>query len=284
MRDSILRLPELIAYTGLSRSAIYDRMDENSPRYDASFPKQIRLGGTAVGWKQSDVDQWIENCKNSPIEASQRYGRLEKVRKPKQVKKAATSRTIDLNHELPSDDLTPKLQFTEQFIASLRMNEYLKACLRLPTWTPAMAALLASGVKAPLGCTEIPLEGEGIDGDVLTASDERLRLARSIFKEWNSEYIEYDENDEPCGVLESPSELRIVDFFIWFDESKIDTDWLRLILEVAGAPVPGSVRHIHTSLAMQVSQSLPNAPASSAGDSKANGTLRKAQETSKKPR
>ena len=268
MSSSILRLPELITYTGLSRSAIYDRMDERSPRYDQSFPKQIRLGGTAVGWMLSDVEQWIEHCKNPPIEAPQRKSRLEKVRKPKLVKEAATLRAIDSNHELPSDDLAPKLQFTEQFISSLRQNEYIKACLRLPTWTPAMAALLASGIKATQGCTEIPLEGEGIDGNVLTTSDARMRLARSIFKEWHSDFIEFDDNDDPCGVRESPSEINIVDFFIWCDESKIDTDWLRLIKEVAGAPVPGSVRHSHTSLAMQVSQSLSLGHASNTDEAK----------------
>jgi len=120
-----------------------------------------------------------------------------------------------------------------------------------------MAALLVSGVKAPLGCTEIPETGEGINGDVIGGPDDvRLQRARAVFKEWNDDLIECDESDERIGARTSPKELPIVEYFVWFDESKIDTDWLRLILEVAGAPVEGSVKHIHTALGMGVAQSL----------------------------
>lgn len=278
MNKSILRMPELIAYIGLSQSAIYDRLNENSPRYDETFPKQVQLGG-AVGWKKSEIDQWIENCKNSPKRKPKRSTLQDKASTTKQSKKVAASRAIDSSHEPLSDDLAPKLQFTEQFIASLQQNEYLKACLRLPAWTPAMAALLVSGIKAPLGCTDIPSEGEGIEGEVLAASNARFYLARAIFKEWREDLIEYDENDVPCGLRESPAEISIVDFFIWCDESKIDTDWLRLIKEVAGCPVPGSVRHTHTSLAMRVSQSLPGGQVGN-GESKANGSVAAAEGTS----
>lgn len=276
MNGSILRLPELISYTGLSRSAIYDRMDENSPRYDEGFPKQIKLGGSAVGWKRSEIDQWIQHCQNSPKETTQRSRLQEKVRKTKQPRKVVTSRSVDSTYVPLSADLARKLQFTEQFIVSLQQNEYLKACLRLPTWTPAMAALLASGIKAPIGCIEIPSKGEGIEGEALVASDARFHLARSIFKEWQGDFIEYDENDEPCGARESPKEISIVDFFIWCDESKIDTDWLRLIKEVAGCPVPGSVRHTLTSLAMRVSQSLPGGQVGD-GEAKASGSVAAAE-------
>jgi prophage regulatory protein len=44
----ILRLKELIAYIGLSRSVIYERMDSKSDRHDPSFPKSFALGGKAV--------------------------------------------------------------------------------------------------------------------------------------------------------------------------------------------------------------------------------------------
>jgi prophage regulatory protein len=56
----IIRLKELIHRVGLSRSSIYDRMNPNSPRYDVSFPKSIKLGGAAVGWVESTVDAWIQ--------------------------------------------------------------------------------------------------------------------------------------------------------------------------------------------------------------------------------
>ncbi|WP_231982598.1 helix-turn-helix transcriptional regulator [Pseudomonas mucidolens] len=41
----ILRLKQLSERIGLGRSTIYDRMDAQSPRYDATFPKPIKLGG-----------------------------------------------------------------------------------------------------------------------------------------------------------------------------------------------------------------------------------------------
>ncbi|MCY4046115.1 MAG: AlpA family transcriptional regulator, partial [Cellvibrionales bacterium] len=40
--------------TGLSRSTIYERMDEGT------FPKQIQLGLRAVGWLESEVEDWLE--------------------------------------------------------------------------------------------------------------------------------------------------------------------------------------------------------------------------------
>lgn len=62
----ILRLPQVIDRTGLSRSAIYDRMNLRSPRYDKTFPTRIRLNANAVsgigavGWLESTIDEWIE--------------------------------------------------------------------------------------------------------------------------------------------------------------------------------------------------------------------------------
>jgi prophage regulatory protein len=52
----------MIAYTKLSRSAIYDRMNERSPRYDPIFPKKLSPGGGAIGWFKEDVDTWLKNC------------------------------------------------------------------------------------------------------------------------------------------------------------------------------------------------------------------------------
>lgn len=48
-----LRLPEVVARTGLSRSTIYVRLDQGR------FPRPVSLGGRAVGWIESEVDEWI---------------------------------------------------------------------------------------------------------------------------------------------------------------------------------------------------------------------------------
>jgi prophage regulatory protein len=54
MAYNILRLPQVKSQTGLSRSAIYQRISEQK------FPKQIDLGGRAVGWLESDIQNWIK--------------------------------------------------------------------------------------------------------------------------------------------------------------------------------------------------------------------------------
>ena len=49
----VLRLPQVQARTGLSRSTIYMRVAQGS------FPKPVRLGARAIGWIESEVDAWI---------------------------------------------------------------------------------------------------------------------------------------------------------------------------------------------------------------------------------
>lgn len=57
---TILRRRDLEVRLRLSRSTIYDKINPASPRYDANFPKPIRLGnGSAVGWIESEVDGWL---------------------------------------------------------------------------------------------------------------------------------------------------------------------------------------------------------------------------------
>ncbi|MFA0016667.1 AlpA family transcriptional regulator, partial [Vibrio lentus] len=48
-----LRLKDVIAATGLSRSTIYKFMDEEV------FPKTIPLGGRAVAWLESEIEEWM---------------------------------------------------------------------------------------------------------------------------------------------------------------------------------------------------------------------------------
>jgi len=58
-QQTILKRPEVEARTGLKRSTIYDKLDPESSRYDATFPKQVSLGASAVGWLESEVDAWV---------------------------------------------------------------------------------------------------------------------------------------------------------------------------------------------------------------------------------
>jgi len=49
-----LRLPEVMARTGLKRSSIYAAVQAGT------FPNSIPLGARAVGWDESSVNEWIE--------------------------------------------------------------------------------------------------------------------------------------------------------------------------------------------------------------------------------
>ncbi|NOC90613.1 AlpA family transcriptional regulator [Ruegeria sp. HKCCD6604] len=55
MQDKIYRRPDVESLVGLSRSTIYAMIA------DGSFPKPIKLGKRAVGWRQSDVLTWLDS-------------------------------------------------------------------------------------------------------------------------------------------------------------------------------------------------------------------------------
>lgn len=51
-----LRLNQVMAMTGLSRSSIYLAIAESR------FPKQVSLGGRSVAWINDEIEQWMESC------------------------------------------------------------------------------------------------------------------------------------------------------------------------------------------------------------------------------
>jgi len=53
LNQKLLRLPEVKATTGLSKSTIYSRITEGT------FPKQIPLGPRLAVWVESDIQNWI---------------------------------------------------------------------------------------------------------------------------------------------------------------------------------------------------------------------------------
>jgi prophage regulatory protein len=53
LQHKLLRLPQVKASTGLSKSSIYARISEGT------FPKQISLGPRLVVWVESDIQNWI---------------------------------------------------------------------------------------------------------------------------------------------------------------------------------------------------------------------------------
>jgi prophage regulatory protein len=53
MANVILRLPAVMKRTGLSRSSVYLWIAKGQ------FPAPVSLGARAVGWVESEVEEWI---------------------------------------------------------------------------------------------------------------------------------------------------------------------------------------------------------------------------------
>jgi len=52
--DTLHRIQSVKALTGLSRTSIYRLAQEGK------FPKPIKLGERASGWRQSEINAWME--------------------------------------------------------------------------------------------------------------------------------------------------------------------------------------------------------------------------------
>jgi prophage regulatory protein len=66
----MLRLPDVLKRTALSRSQIYRLIEQDD------FPKQVRLGERAAGWVEEEVDGWLrERIERSRPRAAAREAR-----------------------------------------------------------------------------------------------------------------------------------------------------------------------------------------------------------------
>ena len=61
--NGLARLPEVLEWTGLSKSTIYEMIKAEE------FPRQISLGGRAVGWLRDEVEDWV----NKRVETSRKH-------------------------------------------------------------------------------------------------------------------------------------------------------------------------------------------------------------------
>ncbi|MBG7602517.1 MAG: AlpA family transcriptional regulator [Gammaproteobacteria bacterium] len=69
MMHNIMRLPAVMARTGLSRSTIYLRISKGC------FPRSISLGGRAVGWIDTEVNEWVAQQIKASRKEARRTGR-----------------------------------------------------------------------------------------------------------------------------------------------------------------------------------------------------------------
>ena len=57
----MLRIADVMRKTGLSRSGIYAKQNpKDKRRYDASFPKGVKLGANTTAWPSEEVDAWLQ--------------------------------------------------------------------------------------------------------------------------------------------------------------------------------------------------------------------------------
>lgn len=59
--DRVMRLPEVLDLIRISRSRLYVWMR------DGYFPKPIKLGPKAVGWRYSEVHAWLKDRERAQI-------------------------------------------------------------------------------------------------------------------------------------------------------------------------------------------------------------------------
>lgn len=56
MKMRFLRLKDVMSLTGLGRSTIYKFMAD-----ETDFPKSVPLGGRAVAWVESEIEEWMKS-------------------------------------------------------------------------------------------------------------------------------------------------------------------------------------------------------------------------------
>ncbi|EIN00426.1 hypothetical protein WQE_15386 [Paraburkholderia hospita] len=112
--------------------------------------------------------------------------------------------------------------FSEELLKQTTLSKYLE----FDTWTPETAALLVSGIQAPIPCDAIPEKGAmGLDNCFLSSNLDPFHQARLVLELWRS---------RECA----PARVRPLDFIAWCKTKRIDTSWLRTIEQSTAGPLP----------------------------------------------
>ena len=48
--NQLINIKQVVLFTGVGRSTIYEMMDENSPYYDPTFPRKVKITQNRIGW------------------------------------------------------------------------------------------------------------------------------------------------------------------------------------------------------------------------------------------
>jgi len=91
--NRLLRLPECLHKTGLSKSAFQKKISEGE------IPRPVSLGARSVAWPESEIDAWIAEKLAQPREPNRGADVARAVRYARQAirrkKEAATSKTSE---------------------------------------------------------------------------------------------------------------------------------------------------------------------------------------------
>ncbi len=59
--NQLISIKQVVLFVGVGRSTIYEMMDEDSPYYDPTFPKKVKITQNRIGWSAWEINQWIES-------------------------------------------------------------------------------------------------------------------------------------------------------------------------------------------------------------------------------
>lgn len=121
---------------------------------------------------------------------------------------------------------TPTPLYGEGFSEEARKITTLTRYLEFDTWTPAMAAMLVSGLMPPISCDDIPTDGAmGLDQCFALGYQDQFHEAKHVLELWRSR-------------VDSPGRVRPADFIAWCKTKGIDTTWIRDAEHLTGSVHP----------------------------------------------
>ena len=59
--NQLISIKQVMEIVGVGRSTIYEMIDKNSPYYDPTFPKKVKITQNRIDWSAWEIHQWIEN-------------------------------------------------------------------------------------------------------------------------------------------------------------------------------------------------------------------------------
>lgn len=227
----ILRMNEVCALIGWSKSTIDAKNRMGGKYYDPDFPQRMRLSknGRAVGWYETDIVAYISKLgeskgeKSSPSEPaiSMKKGRVGRPRKT-----ASSSGTAN---PLPKAKRQPVAgTLGAAVVYGSDVVSHIEEYLRLPEWTLAMGCLLAQGIAPPPGIEDLATltSVTGLDDKPVWLNGFQISAARQL-REDIDEWREYG--------IETPATFAPLEFLVWCFHNDIETPWIKLINRINGS-------------------------------------------------